>query len=69
MTRVLTTEDQLKIIELARTRLQNVVKILENAIVTINSDDCSDDQRIIIIREKLDEALVALQGPKKTEDD
>jgi len=60
----LTIEDQLELLRIARERLDGVIEILEETLTIIGNDEQG-----LIVRDKLEEALVALQGPKKSSND
>jgi hypothetical protein len=57
-------EEHLELLRIIRERLDNVVDILEETLAIVGND-----AQGIIIRDKLEEALIALQGPKKSSND
>ena len=59
-----TIEEQFELLRIARERLDVVVEILEEALAIVSNDAQGD-----LIRSKLEEALIALQGPKKSSND
>ena len=66
MLKQLTIEEQLELIRIAKERIDEVVALVKNArksVIEIENTN-KDDARILQIHFMLDEALVALQGPK-----
>jgi len=63
---MLTVEDQLELIRVAKERLDSVIEMLEGAILKIDNDNTPPEKRLLEVRSEINEALVALQGPKKT---
>ena len=59
----LTIEDQLELIKLAKARVEEVIVLIKAAMDMLNSNTNPSE-----IHNKLDEALVVIQGPKKKTD-
>ena len=64
---VFTIEQQLELLRIAKERLDDVVEIIESALRIAKDGTEAAEVRIVVISDKLSEALIALQGPKKNE--